>query len=99
MAGIARPARFFDAARAQGWDVVRELAFRDHHPFGARDLRLMLAAARAANAEVILTTEKDAMRMLDLPLAPIPRAFAFLPMTVSIEPAEEFRTWLRERLR
>jgi len=90
VAGIARPERFFAAARSQGWDVVQELAFRDHHWFDAADLKRMLATARAANADVILTTEKDAMRLLDLPLAPIPRTFAFLPMTVAIEPADAF---------
>ena len=95
VAGIARPRRFFDAARRQGWDVVQELAFRDHHWFDATDLKRMLATARAAGADVILTTEKDAMRLLELPLAPIPRTFAFLPMTVSIEPAARFHEFLR----
>jgi tetraacyldisaccharide 4'-kinase len=94
VAGIARPRRFFDAARAQGWDVVQELAFRDHHWFDAADLKRMLVTARAANADVILTTEKDAMRLMHLPLAPIPRTFAFLPMTVAVEPAADFYEWL-----
>ena len=95
VAGIARPRRFFDAARRQGWELVQELAFRDHYWFDASDLKRMLATARAANADVILTTEKDAMRLLDLPLAPIPRTFAFLPMTVSIEPSTAFYDFLR----
>ena len=94
VAGIARPRRFFDAARRHGWDVVQELAFRDHHWFDAADLKRMLAMARAADADVILTTEKDAMRLLNLPLAPIPRTFAYLPMTVAIEPAAAFYEWL-----
>ena len=98
VAGIARPARFFDAARAQGWEVVQELAFRDHHWFSESDLKRMLSTARAANAGVILTTEKDAMRLLALPLAPIPRTFAYLPMTVTVEPAAEFREFVRDRL-
>jgi tetraacyldisaccharide 4'-kinase len=95
VAGIARPRRFFEAVRRQGWDIVQEIAFRDHHWFDATDLKRMLATARAANADVILTTEKDAMRLLALPLAPIPRTFAFVPMTVSIEPANEFYDFLR----
>ena len=98
VAGIARPQRFFDAARAQGWELVKELAFRDHHWFSESDLKRMLATARAANADLILTTEKDAVRLLELPLGPIPRTFAFLPMTVAIEPADAFRTWLRARI-
>lgn len=98
VAGIARPARFFDAARAQGWEIVQELAFRDHHWFSESDLKRMLSTARAANAGVILTTEKDAMRLLALRLAPIPRTFAYLPMTVAVEPAAEFREFVRDRL-
>ena len=98
VAGIARPQRFFDAARRHGWDVVQELAFRDHHWFDAADLKRMLAIARAAQADVILTTEKDAMRLLHLPLAPIPRTFAYLPLTVAIEPAAEFYGWLSDLL-
>jgi tetraacyldisaccharide 4'-kinase len=94
VAGIARPERFFAAARGQGWEVAKALAFRDHHWFSMSDLKRMLATARVANADVILTTEKDAMRLLDLPLAPIPRTFAFLPMTVRVEPAAEFHQWL-----
>jgi tetraacyldisaccharide 4'-kinase len=99
VAGVARPQRFFGAARRQGWDVVQELAFRDHHWFDAADLRRMLATARAARADVILTTEKDAMRLLDLPLGPIPRTFAFLPMTVTVEPASTFHEFLLQALR
>jgi tetraacyldisaccharide 4'-kinase len=96
VAGIARPQRFFDAARRHGWDVVQELAFRDHHWFDATDLKRMLAMARTAKADVILTTEKDAMRLMHLPLAPIPRTFAFLPMTVAVEPAGPFYEWLSD---
>lgn len=97
VAGIARPQRFFDSARAQGWEPVKEVAFRDHHWFTGSDLKRILGAARAESADLILTTEKDAMRLLDLPLGPSP-PFAYLPMTVSIEPATNFTTWLRNRL-
>ena len=33
VAGIARPERFFAALRERGFDVVREMVFRDHHWF------------------------------------------------------------------
>ena len=98
VAGIARPRRFFDAARAHGWEVTREIEFRDHHWFTRRDLDRMLAAARAENADVILTTEKDAVRLLDVPLGPIPPTFVYLPMTVAIEPSMEFGEFIRARL-
>lgn len=98
VAGIARPARFFDAARSRGWDVVKELAFRDHHWFSARDLERIRDAARAAGADAVLTTEKDAMRFRDLPLGSLGFTLAFLPMTVAIHPAGAFGDWLSARL-
>ena len=97
-AGIARPERFFDAVRRQGWDVVRTIAYRDHYWFRRTDLDRLVGWARSLRADVILTTEKDAMRLLDLPIAPGPPVFAYVPMSVTIEPAERFDTWLRERL-
>jgi tetraacyldisaccharide 4'-kinase len=106
VAGIARPGRFFAALRSLGWDVARELTFRDHHWFTAQDLETIQRAARESGASVIITTEKDAVRMTarddpervegsGLPAA-IP--VAVLPMTVEIEPAGIFESWLLERL-
>ena len=90
-AGIARPERFFNALRALGYDVARELTFRDHHWYTAADLDAIQRAARDANASLIVTTEKDAVRC-DLDVA-------VLPMTVQIEPAAEFESWLMGRLK
>jgi tetraacyldisaccharide 4'-kinase len=93
-AGIARPERFFTALRSLGWDVARELSFRDHHWFTARDLETIQRAARESGASVIVTTEKDAVRLNAGTAIPI----AVLLMTVEIEPAGVFESWLLERL-
>jgi len=90
-AGIARPERFFSALRSLGYDVARELTFRDHHWYSARDRETIQSAARETNASLIVTTEKDAVRC-DFDVAA-------LPMTVSIEPAADFESWLTGRLR
>jgi tetraacyldisaccharide 4'-kinase len=90
-AGIARPERFFNALRSLGYDVARELTFRDHHWYTARDRETIQSAARETNASLIVTTEKDAVRC-DFDVA-------VLPMTVSIEPAADFESWLLGRLR
>jgi tetraacyldisaccharide 4'-kinase len=63
VAGIARPERFFDALRLSGYRVAGTISFRDHHAFSDGDTRRIEAAARAAGAEAIVTTEKDAVRM------------------------------------
>jgi tetraacyldisaccharide 4'-kinase len=98
VAGIARPERFFEAIATQDLEVVKPLVFPDHHWFDADDLEFVLTTARAVGAQVVMTTQKDAVRWAELPLAGIPRAFVFLPMTVHIEPAERFDQWLRARL-
>jgi len=89
-AGIARPERFFGALRSLGYDVARELAFRDHHWYTARDREVIQSAAREAGAALVVTTAKDAVRC-DFDVA-------VLPMTVSIEPAAAFESWLIGRL-
>jgi tetraacyldisaccharide 4'-kinase len=94
-AGIARPERFFRALRTLGWDVTRELTYRDHHWFTARDLETITRAARESDASAIITTEKDAVR---LPAATDDIPILVLPMTVEIEPAGVFESWLLERL-
>jgi tetraacyldisaccharide 4'-kinase len=96
VAGIARPERFFAAARAEGWELLREIPYRDHFWFGARDVERIAAAAVGAGADVILTTEKDAMRLAVVPQAP--PVWAYLPMSVTIEPAARFSEWLEQKL-
>ena len=100
VAGIARPERFCAALRAEGWEVVRELLFRDHHWFSARDLRRIEQAAAEARADVIMTTEKDAARLVPQDGGDEPRRppFAYLPLDVAVEPAEAFASWLDVRL-
>ena len=95
VAGIARPERFFAALRERGWDVARELAFRDHHWFTARDVDVIHQAAAATGAQVVITTEKDAVRM-DTSARTF--TWAVLPLELSIEPSDRFAAWLAARL-
>ena len=97
VAGIAQPAAFFNDLRAAGWSVARELPFRDHHRYSKHDVATMIEAARSAGAALIVTTEKDLVRLL--PLRPFAIPVAFVPMTVEIDSAESFDEWLRTRLR
>jgi tetraacyldisaccharide 4'-kinase len=97
LAGIAGPDRFRRALEHDGWRVARLVPFADHHVFTREDLDRVSAAARETGAQAVLTTEKDAMRLL--PLRPLPFVVAAVPLTVTIEPAEGFRTWLVDRLR
>jgi len=94
VAGIARPERFFSVLRMKGHTIAREMRFRDHHWFTRGDIEQIMAAARDCNADLIVTTEKDVMRLPREIESPAP--FAYLPMSVTIEPA--FTAWLSTRL-
>jgi tetraacyldisaccharide 4'-kinase len=96
LAGIARPARFFAELKEAGWVVSAELVFPDHHRYTARDVARIVRAARDARAVMVLTTEKDLMRLL--PLRPLPIPLAWVPLRLSVEPEAEFRAWLGTRL-
>jgi tetraacyldisaccharide 4'-kinase len=97
VAGIARPAAFFDDLRTLGCSVTGRLAFRDHHAFSRKDVRKMIDSARRARAQVIVTTEKDYVRLL--PFRPFAIPIACAPLTMEPDPLSEFRSWLAGSLR
>ncbi len=72
------------------------MEFRDHHRFTAYDVARIDAAARASAAAIILTTEKDAVRLDACRLDDLP--IAAVPLTVGVEPPDRFREWLLEGL-
>lgn len=63
LSGIARPDAFRALVARLGATVVSEACFADHHRFRAGDSERALADARAAAADLIVTTEKDAARL------------------------------------
>jgi tetraacyldisaccharide 4'-kinase len=94
--GIARPDRFISDVNAAGWEVAGTMSFRDHHRFSARDVERISVAAKAAGCAILLTTEKDAVRLAAVDIDGLP--IAAVPLTVSVEPEGPFREWLLGRL-
>ena len=96
VAGIAQPERFFDDVRALGAQFVGGLGFADHHPYTADDVLEIAENARASDVDLVLTTEKDLVRLL--PRRPLPFALAALPLVVEMPQQAQFRSWLLDRL-
>jgi tetraacyldisaccharide 4'-kinase len=63
LAGIARPEGFRRTLAAMGAVLAAERLFRDHHRFGPDDLADALRAAEASRCDLVVTTEKDAVRL------------------------------------
>jgi len=75
-AGIARPGRFFGLLESLGASVVARLAFPDHYAYPASGIARISAAVSRHKPDMIVTTEKDAVklqrgewRMAGVPLA------------------------------
>jgi tetraacyldisaccharide 4'-kinase len=94
-AGIARPQRFLDDLAEGGWRVKGTMMFRDHHWFTAADVQAIARAAGTAGAGVVLTTEKDGIRLEACGVAGL--RVAVVPLTVRVE-APEFAAWLLGRI-
>ena len=97
IAGIASPAAFFTQLRSSGLEIAGTRSFRDHHRYSRRDVDDVSAAARAADAAGVVTTEKDYVRLLRF--RPFPLPVGFVPLTITPEPLADFRDWLAAGLR
>jgi tetraacyldisaccharide 4'-kinase len=71
-AALAAPRGFGQTLRALGAQVVYSRRFRDHHRYTPRDLQTVIEEAAAAGAEMLITTEKDAVKLEALPAPEIP---------------------------
>jgi tetraacyldisaccharide 4'-kinase len=99
-AGIARPERFFSDLTSAGWNVVGTKSFRDHHYFTNAEVGRIAAAAKKARAAIVLTTDKDAVRLpVDAASAMPDERLASVPLVSTVEPADEFRAWLLGQIR
>lgn len=99
--GIARPKSFLSYVE-QHYTVVQKHIFRDHQAFSESDLKLWKSEMDtfAPTPTAILTTEKDAMRLLELPTA-VELPIFYIPVEVKWEEGDEerMRSWVLNRLK
>jgi len=72
LAGLASPAGFVVTLTSLGATVVELLAFPDHHPYRATDLERVRLSAQRSQAEWVVTTEKDWVRLREAPALGLP---------------------------
>ena len=74
-AGLADNKQFFRSLTDAGLTLAGTLIFRDHHRYTPHDLDRIAAAAKDAGAELIVTTEKDAVKIDRHDMIPIAAHF------------------------
>jgi tetraacyldisaccharide 4'-kinase len=92
-AGLADNGQFFDALTASGCVILRRYDFSDHHRYANAQIESIMADARNLNADFVLTTAKDAVKIKRNAEWPIP----LLTVDVNIDfpgQATRFRQFL-----
>jgi tetraacyldisaccharide 4'-kinase len=94
-AGIAEPERLMKTLIDLKADVVSFKRFEDHHPFHHREIQALLDEKESLQADYLLTTEKDWVRMEEI-VPPCPD-LAYLTIRVDVwDEKEAFFRIVRE---
>jgi tetraacyldisaccharide 4'-kinase len=97
-AGIGDPEKFFATLRNAGITVAATRTFADHHRYTRREGQDLCAQADREGL-ILLTTEKDAVRMQgDDQMAELARRIKVMPATLNLAEEAAFMTLLLEKL-
>ncbi|HXD30718.1 MAG TPA: tetraacyldisaccharide 4'-kinase [Pyrinomonadaceae bacterium] len=64
--GVGNPDSFVRQLKTEGVEPVNVVHFRDHHRYTQGDIDELVAEGKAAGAECLVTTAKDAVKLTDL---------------------------------
>jgi tetraacyldisaccharide 4'-kinase len=87
VSGIGRPLAFEKNLQPLGLNVVEHFRFQDHYKYGVSDIAKIVGRAKALGGLPIITTEKDAVKLL--PLWPKETPLRVAPLEVRAVVGEE----------
>jgi len=96
-AGIGVPEQFRKTLESLGAEIVEFLAYPDHHRYDSSDLAFIERTAKEARAEMIVTTEKDEIKLAPMEKLAVPTCFLSIEMRV--EPQKTFEHLVLERMK
>lgn len=96
LAAIGNPLQFIRDLENLNLNISGQVLMRDHHPFSQAELDMAVEEFRDSGADFMVTTEKDAIRMVHLNLDEVPLYSAGLEVYSNDE--ERFRQWLLDRI-
>ena len=93
---VGNPESFFAQLRNNGYELVVEKAFRDHHVFTQKDVDDLVSTARRSGATNLITTAKDAVKLRGLSFS-LP--YSVFEIEIAIKDEALFRKLLLEASR
>ena len=87
--GIANPQRFTNMIRQLGGEICFQKFFRDHFRYRLSDLLEIEKNARESEANLLLTTQKDAVKLVSY-LEQLNFPLYYLRIEMEIQPQQEF---------
>ncbi|MCP5525328.1 MAG: tetraacyldisaccharide 4'-kinase [Verrucomicrobiales bacterium] len=94
ISGIAQPESFEQSLVGLGADLVYTKRFADHHRFSQQELLNVINRGKLRQAEVIITTQKDAVRFPKLDRRDLPVLFLRVEIKI-IRGARDFQECVR----
>jgi len=96
-AGLARNDSFFDTLQEMGFDLSGRMTFADHHVYKRDDITALEANAVRRGAELMVTTEKDLVKIDTTWLGRLPLLAVGVHMNLG-HYAEAFRRFVCQKL-
>jgi tetraacyldisaccharide 4'-kinase len=93
ISGIAVPKGFEDGLQRLGAQVVHSAQYADHHRYSQQEIIETINQAAEAGAEMILTTEKDAVRFPRIERCDLPVIYLRVEIEM-LSGSEEFNDWI-----
>ena len=90
-AGIGNPHNFFDLLKENNITIKKTISFPDHHNYSENDYSKLLTEG---NEAILLTTQKDYLRMNDK----MRKNINFVEINLEIEKKNEFINLIKEKL-
>jgi len=91
--GLGDNLSFFNLLRDLGADVVSEMCYPDHHGYTEREMKRI---ASYGGVDLVVTTEKDAVKMAAMD---VPENFFYLAVTIQIEKEEELFELIQNKIK
>lgn len=97
--GIGSPDAFKKSIEAAGAELVSYKIFKDHYNYQKEDLLTLLDQYSASQADLILTTEKDAVKLFDFAEMIGTLPFYYLKISLEIDDREKLLKIIEEKIK